>query len=502
MNSIKKYSIFKTPTLIIAKAICIIATLFWGILLTKKFYTFGYYDWDLAFFTQATWNLLNGQLVSSLVGINYFGDHSYFFTYLILPIFYLAPSPLTLLYLKIFAFTFSGFLLYRIANEEIGETSALFILILYFLFPGNIFGLLYEFNPEAFAPPLILLSWRTATKGKFIQFLIWSFLLALIKENMLLISIMLSLLGFFQSPKENRGPWLILTLFYSGVFLFLILKLIPLFRNLPQHAFMVRYGNLGQNPTDLLLSPLLHTQEFIKTIFSPANHYYLISLFDYLLVPALLSLGRLLPIMPLILQHLLSTHAPEQSIFYHYVPTLSPFIFLATIETFRKINHTIYFRWSNIILGGFLILAVFSLFKYTPDLRNRLQINSNQQDTLALWQLINKVPSDAAVIATFDYLAALSTREELYSFHKIYDDAFQDPEQIKHSELNTLTTFTLPHDVRYALINFDDGWLLNRIAQKKEKKEESNTLSRIDKFYKESQWKLIGRTQRTILLFR
>ncbi len=486
-----------TPKHLIAKTICVITALFWGFVLTRKFNTFGYYDWDLAFFTQATWNLLHGQFFASLVGINYFGDHSYFFTYLILPIFYLAPSALTLIYLKIIAFVFSGFLLYRIANEEIGETNALYVLLLYFLFPGNIFGLIYEFNPEAFAPPLILLSWRAAMKGRFIQFFIWSLLLASIKENMLLLSIMLSLLGFAKSPKKNRLAWIILSTLYTGAFFFLILKLIPMFRNLPQHAFFVRYGALGQSPTDLLLSPILHTQKFIETIFDPINLHYLRNLFNYLLVPALLSIGKLLPASPLLIQHLLSSHGPERSIFYHYVPAISPFIFLAFISTFQKINHSTFARWSKIFLGGFFILAIISLYRYAPAITDRLNITTDNKKTIAQWQLINKIPLDAAVIATFSYLAPLSTREELYSFHKIYDDAFQDIEKIKNSELNTQKAFTLPDNVRYALIDLNDDWLLTRIAEK-----EQNTLNRIDNFYKDSPWKIIGRTKRTILLFR
>ncbi|MCB9757694.1 MAG: DUF2079 domain-containing protein [Candidatus Omnitrophica bacterium] len=487
----------RLPKIPIAKTISITTALFWVFVLTKKFYTFGYYDWDLAFFTQATWNLLHGKSFVSLVGINYFGDHSYFFTFIILPIFYLAPSALTLLYLKVIAFAISGFLLYRIAVEEIGETPALYFMILYFLFPGNIFGLLYEFNPEAFAPPLIFLSWYAATKGRFIQFLMWSFLLASIKENMLLLSIMLSLYGFSKSPKENRNPWIILTILYSGIFLFLIFKLIPLFRNLPQHAFLVRYGNLGESPADLLLSPILHTQKFFTAIFNPINYSYLINLFDYLLIPAILSLTRLLPVTPLIIQHMLSIHYPEHTIFYHYIPTISPFIFLASMKTFKKIIIPTHVRWSKALLNGFYILAIFSLCTYAPDIKNRLNINSDTQETIARWQLINKIPTDAAVIATFNYLAPLSTREKLYSFHKVYDKAFQEPAQIKHSELNTLKAFTLPEDVHYALINLDDAWLLDRTAQK-----EQNTLGRIDNFYKDSLWKIIGRTKRTILLLR
>lgn len=476
--------------------VCIVTSLLWCIVLTLKFYSFGYSDWDLAFFTQAAWNLIHGQSFVSLVGINYFGDHSYFFTFLTLPFFYLAPSPLTLIYLKVIAFTFSGFLLYRIANEELGERPALYILVLYLFFPGNIFGLLYEFNPEAFAPPLILLAWQSARKGEFTKFLIYTILLSSIKENMFLIAIMLCFMGFSKSPPEGRARWLILSAIYSGIFFYLIFKLIPSLRNLPQHAFMTRYLYLGDQPSDLLLAPFLHCKKFIRTIFHQINLDYICGLFNYLLIPALFSISKLLPAAPIILQHLLSHHMPEHTIFYHYVPTISPFIFIAFITTLKKLNRSKP-HWLTIILVGCSILAILSLISYTKQLRMRVALSSNTEVTRQRWQLLNKIPNDDAVVTTFNYLAPLSTRDGLYSFHKVYDNSFQNPTAMKKSELNTEAAFKLPDDVRYALIDLDDDWLVITISQK-----DINEQQRIEKFLNDPQWELIGQANKTILLFR
>ena len=127
----------------------------------------------------------------------------------------------------------------------------------------------------------------------------------------------------------------------------------------------------------------------------------------------------------------------------------------------------------------------------------RVALSSNTELTRQRWQLLNKIPIDAAVVTTFNYLAQLSTRAGLYSFHKVYDNSFQNPADIKHSELNTQAAFKLPHNVHYALIDLNDDWLVVTISQK-----DINEQQRIEHFLNDPQWKLIGQTDKTILLFR
>ena len=128
--------------------LCGVTFFAWSLLLSYKYVHFGYNDWDLAFFTQACWQLLHGSQFASITGINYFGDHSYFITLLILPFFALVPHPLTLVLLKLIAFIIAVYLFYKIAYDALGQETALVLMVLYIVFPANIFSVLYEFNPE------------------------------------------------------------------------------------------------------------------------------------------------------------------------------------------------------------------------------------------------------------------------------------------------------------------------------------------------------------------
>jgi len=167
--------------------VCAVSFFIWYILLFYKYYHFGYSDWDLAFFTQACWQLLHGSQFTSIAGINYFGDHSYFITLLTLPFFALVPHPLTLVLLKLIAYLTAAYLFYKIAYEALGGASALALMVLYIIFPANIFSLLYEFNPESFAPPILFWMLIAFQKRQWRSFLIASLLLMLIKENMALL---------------------------------------------------------------------------------------------------------------------------------------------------------------------------------------------------------------------------------------------------------------------------------------------------------------------------
>ena len=100
----------------LAITVCAVSFFVWCNILFYHYFHFVYNDWDLAFFTQACWQLLHGSQFTSVTGINYFGDHSYYITFLYLPFFAIAPNPLTLVMLKLFSFLIAAFLFYKIEN--------------------------------------------------------------------------------------------------------------------------------------------------------------------------------------------------------------------------------------------------------------------------------------------------------------------------------------------------------------------------------------------------
>ena len=157
---------------IVALALCLFAFSFWVVLLSYKFTHFGYYDWDLAFFSQGMWNLSHGSGHVSLFDTNFFSNHANLIAYLILPIYRIFPHPLTLVFLKVISYVTAAFVLYVLAKEKLGPVAAILMLWLYLTYPPNVFGLLYEFDFESLAPGLLMLIFYFYVKDHWQGFLI------------------------------------------------------------------------------------------------------------------------------------------------------------------------------------------------------------------------------------------------------------------------------------------------------------------------------------------
>jgi uncharacterized membrane protein len=469
----------------VAFIICILALLGFLYVLLYKYYHLGYYDWDLAFFTQACWQLLHGSQFIPLTGINYFGDHSYFITFFYLPIFALAPHPLTLIILKLFAFIMAAFLLYKIMEEELGQGMALILMVLYITFPANIFALLYDFNPENFAPPILLWMFMMFQKRRWRAFLIAALLLMTIKENMALIVGAFGIYGLFRKDMPLKVSLLTLAV-AALIFYILTCYLIPHFRHLVQHAFVVRYDYLGHNLKEIFITMLTDPHKVFVSLTLNVNQLYVRNLFGPLLIPALMSPHILFLMSPVFLQHLLSIHVPEHSIYYHYGPTVVVFIFLAVGWTFtwwrKKLNPKVFIAIAILVM----FLSGIHIGHYREQFSLRLNYHGNDQLEAFRWALIKSVPANEGVVTTFDFLAPLALREHVYSFHKIYDEFYQNPQKMEKSELNTQKRFILPDQVHYALIDFNDFWL------KKDLKENyQSTDRRIQNFLTKEQWQPI-----------
>src|SRR3989338_8628133 len=152
---------------IIALILCFFMFFLWSIILSFKYYNFGYYDWDLALYAQAMWNLSHGTPTSSLFGTNFWANHANYIAVALVPFYKIFPHPLTLITLKISSFALGGFLFYRIAKVPVGGLIANILLVIYFIFPANIFMLLHEFDFESLSIAIIFMAFYFQTKENF-----------------------------------------------------------------------------------------------------------------------------------------------------------------------------------------------------------------------------------------------------------------------------------------------------------------------------------------------
>ena len=445
--------------MIMAVLLCLSGFVLYSFFVIYRYAHFAYGDWDMAFINQTLWNLLHGKMHSSLFGFDYLGDHTNFINVLILPLFALFPHPLTFSFLQIFLFSFSALFLYFLVEGDLGKPAALMFMFAYLIFPPNFFAMCHDHNPEALSPLFFLMAVFFYRKKEIRGFYLSILTLLLIKENMPLIVAMFSLWGLC-AKNRSRVWWGLFPLIFSVIFFFTAVKwVIPHFRGLEHDYLLVRFHYLGDEPKVIFYHLL--QWDTLKSIFlSAANINFLFSLFGVLLIPALLSPSLLLLILPVIAYHLISAHIPEKTIYYHYAATMTPAIFLASAQTLKKINMRPFFRLFFCFIIILYSLEAIYLLRYK--IAEKVGF-IGQTASLNKWRLVNKIPAGASTIATFEFLPVLSLRDELYSFHKVYSDEYQDALSFKLSDFYSKETFHVPAHVEYALIDFNDAWLQNSL---------------------------------------
>ena len=141
------------------------------------------------------------------------------------------------------------------------------LMVLYIPFPPNIFSILFmEFNPgvslQAADPVLDVYGFSEETVE---VLLIASVLLMLIKENMCLFVCAFGLYGLFKKGYPPKMSWFIFSL--GAVVLYILaIYVVPHFRHLTYHAFVVRYAYLGHSLPEIIFNGFTHPRKIAMVI--------------------------------------------------------------------------------------------------------------------------------------------------------------------------------------------------------------------------------------------
>jgi len=408
-----------------------------------KYYGFSYFDFDLAIHDQIIWNILHGRIFNSILGTDFLGNHAHFISFLVAPFYLIVPHPLFLLFLQTVFLAAGVYPLYALARLYHDHRLSLVICLIYLIYPGLGFTNLFEFHPTCFATFFLLCTAYYFYIENFLLFNVFMVLSLLCQENIPLIFIMW---GVYALCLKRRWEWVLWPLGLGLVyFLFCVYVVLP-FYNKNTFNFFNIYGPLGGSLTQIIHNLFLHPAKFLSLLFKPQKITFLKDLFVSVSFIPLLSPLPLLPVFLIFLQHLLSFRTGEVNIHYHYTAELIPFIFVAFIFGIKKITD---FLPKFTFLGPALLLIACIVFyligPYTGFVKEWKRTFSDHS-VAQKENLVERIPKDAPVIATFEYLSHLSHRQYLYSFHYVY------------SGFNTLFTkkYHLPDNVQYALIDFND----------------------------------------------
>lgn len=437
----------KKETSLLFLTISILTYIFYfGLISIMKFNSFSYYDFDFAVHDLAVWNILHGSIFNSILGIPFLGNHMHLIMFFVAPIYAIFNHPVTLLLLQTAALGMGAVPVYLLSRHLLDDNWALIISIAYLFYPALGYTNLFEFHPTVFATFFLAVTIYYYVLNSFWKFTIFLILSMICQENIPLAGIMFGVLAVFNKRKLK---WVVLPILSGVSYLLIAFYLIAHFNN-NTIQFMAIYGHLGNSIPQILLNILTNPQLLIKTLFRPQSFTYLFYIFVPVAFLPLLSPLILIPALPFFLQHLLSARIAELTIVYHYAAEIIPFIFASAIFAIRfLLKHKrikIYQIYLKIFLLAVLLVSNIYLGPHFTMLR---RLSFFKKDYLDLYKdsLLVKIPQEASVVATFEYLPHLSHRKNLYSFHHVYMD---------HYTISS-KKYELPQNTEYALIDFNDS---------------------------------------------
>lgn len=349
-----------------------------------------------------------------------FAHHFQPLLYLLLPVFAVAQSPVTLFVcqaLVVAAGVFPCFLLARDVLKR--EEQALAVTLCYALYP-SVLSTAWSFYPDAFAVTALMWAFWFARSGRTAFMLIFLALTLSAKETMALPVLSFGAYLFLWERRQVLGLGVAAA---AVAYLFVSLHLIiPFFANAADYPYVKGlYGPLGGSLAELLRTLLLQPWKILPYLFSwSALKYFLGLLFPVAFLP-LLGWRIWILTLPVLLQNLL-VWGPQGDMWNRsstglWSATLIPFTFVAVLQALKILGeHTSQVALRR-VLAVLMITTLLSISLASPPYRWSLPAYGGIEKTVR-----NQIPAGASVSTNVRALWCQLTKDyTLYLFPKRYD---------------------------------------------------------------------------------
>ena len=438
---------------------CILSyILAFGYLSFLKYQSFNYTDWDLAGDAVVFWSSVHGKLLYySFLQQIIFGAHLYLIIFLILPVYALFQSPLTLLFLQSIFLGMAAYPLYLLARSRLNQTFSLSIAVAYLLYPSVGYMNLFETHFDIYEIFFIFFALYYFERENFKRFLVFIILTLSCKENA---SLAVAMLGIYALIRKKPIKWVLFPLLAGVSWFLLAVKLIvPHFARDAElyrggFIFSHYYEHLGNGLFEMAKTVIVHPISTALFAFTPRKIAYIFHLFMPAGFLGLFSPLALVPTIPIFMQNLLSAAHNHSLIYYQYSALLIPFIFFSVIHSFAKLlRYKLVIRNQAVLLCCLFGFVIFSgIYLQAPQFNISKRMHSYRVDDLSRQKdkLVRLVPQNSPVVATFQFLPKLSNRKDLYSLHLI----------AMGYKMYTKIRYEPPKKLEYALIDFNDPLML------------------------------------------
>ena len=388
---------------------------------------------DIGNMSQAIWSGTQGRPLeftfNEVGNISRLSIHVELFYWLLVPLYSLFPSPITLLIFQTLLFVVGAYPVYKLSNRKLhSKIAARLITLIYLFYPVAQTAVLFDFHGDTLAMPLLLFALESLDRAAWKSFYIW---LAIALSCKFYVALPVALLGIILWLKEQRRvgiATLLLATVWGGIAYF-ITK--PLFSPPDNNgaSFVTVFGYIkfyfGSFLQDL---PITIIPRFITAliIFLPA---------------VLIARQALLWTMPAIGIGLVALSNANLGSFdyrFHHYALVVPFLIVAIVFGAEKIQQYqfqenskkdigILFNWTVPVKFTFFITILLNIFLVdtpinprfwsTPPLFgiNGTKFGNLPRDKFKDQWLTKNVPRDSPIAASSTLMAHLTNRQYLYS---------------------------------------------------------------------------------------
>ena len=417
-----------------------------------KYFNFGYDGLDLAIFNQVFYNSAQGDLFQFTIHPNsYLGDHLDLIIILLLPFYYLFQHPISLLVLQSLILALCAWPLFLIAKKILSVPWSLFIAFCWLLNPFVQNINLFEFHTLTCAIFLLFWAFYYYQKNNFFAFLTFCVLALLVREDVALVVFMFAVIALFEKKAKK---WIIWPALISAVWFTLALKIIDYFTPAGNYKFLYYYSWLGNNFTEMAINSFLHPLKVIKHSLTANNILFTAIIFMPFGFINLVKPKYLLLCLPIYLQIVLGYQGNSVlALKLHYGSLFLPALFISLIFSLSLLNKPnrqkkianhlqknpglvfiillIAVIYSSLTLGPLLGLAK------TPPATEIIKLKN---------KFLQSVQPTASLIASYEFLTNLSSREKIYGLNYVFIGKKQ------FTDIN----YQPPADTQAMLVDFDD----------------------------------------------
>lgn len=349
--------------------------------------------------------------------LSHFAIHFSPIYYLILPLYFLFSSPITLQICSAILIASGIIPIYLLCkNHKLPNIVTIIICFIYSIYTPAICSTYYDFHEIMFLLPLFLWLFYYYEKNNNILFTIFTILILLTKEDAAIYLMIFSVYMIFDNNKKKGFITLISSIIY-------FITVVSLINKYGEAVMTDRYYNLILTHTNSEMIEVFKTiitnpGYFIKQLITSSNNsnekiYYYLKIFlpfgfcifntkkfkNYIL---------LIPIIYITM----TTYIYSYDINFQYSYPIYAFLFyLFIISIDENKNYNYLFMC---IVGSTLMFSTYALPVFLRNISNYIEYNIEYKER---HNFINKIPQTASITADTYYIPHLSKRDELYETH-------------------------------------------------------------------------------------